>query len=285
MAKYSIYTDLGLKKGTDTIFSDLYDEIVADGNFTFEYLQTKEENKKLQKTEEIIYIIWNLPYYITCPNATEACKIACYAGAPENNFMGKNTKPYRYRNLAECTGDNAETFVDRMIKTIDHKLASNAYKGKTVRVRIHESGDFFSKEYAMQWLQIAMHFIGNESIVFMAYTKSFAFFDGVELPENFVIRASVWQDTKEKDLETIKRNNWPLYMAIPASLAEYAKAHGYITCDCENCSTCKDHCFTRNNKLMYVVLHGADAKKLESDSARVKQIIDMFSTKEEKRVA
>lgn len=252
--------------GTAEIFNRLYDYSFQSDNL---YLEVKDENSKLQKTNDIIYIIWNLPYMITCPNATESCKEACYASTPETDYRSKNTVPYRYRNLAECTGDNSETFVKRMIATIEKRLTLKSYKGKKVRVRIHESGDFFSKEYAMQWLEIAKHFSENENIVFMAYTKSFSFFDCVSLPDNFFLRASIWQDTKKEDIETIKKNNWSVYMAVPSEIFNTLLSLGFTGCDCENCSTCEKHCFSNEWKYMVVKLHGRDAKKLEKDIPRL----------------
>lgn len=255
-------------RGTAELF-----ELYADENKGF---SIKDENAKLQKTEDIIYVIWNLPCYITCPNATEACKVACYASAPENDYRQASVIPARFRNLAACTGDNADTFVSRMIEALEKAFNSKKYKSrKEIRVRIHESGDFFSKEYAIMWLEIAKHFSDYNNVVFMAYTKSFAFFDGVQLPNNFVLRASIWQDTKTEDLDTIKKNAWPLYIAIPEKMIDTVPEN-YIKCDCENCSTCKKHCFTRDNALMYTLLHGRDAKKLENDIPRLTDIVNMF---------
>ena len=141
--------------GTAEVFSQMWDEFMDMANNPVYksaevksiVLNVKEENHKLIKTEEVIYIIWNLPCYLTCPNATEACKVACYAAASEKGQRVNTVIPARFRNLAACTGDNAETFVQNMIYTIEKQLARPAYVDrKVIRVRIHESGDFFSKE-------------------------------------------------------------------------------------------------------------------------------------------
>ena len=49
-------------------------------------------------------------------------------------------------------------------------------------VRIHDSGDFYSMEYLNKWVQIAYD---NPTVRFYAYTKSFKFFNGRKLPDNF----------------------------------------------------------------------------------------------------
>ena len=242
-------------------------------------IHDKDGNKKLEVTEDTIYYIWNLPVYITCPYATENCKKACYAEEPEKNYCMSAVLKARYENLALCTGDNAETFVPVMIARLEKLFNSKKYKArKNIRVRIHESGDFFSKTYAMQWLGIAAHFNTPEysNVVFMAYTKSLPFFDGVTLPENFVLRASVWDDTPNEMLEIAKRNGFPIYTALPENMTEYAVNNGFIECTCENCSTCEKHCFTSENKNIFVRLHGNAAKHLESDNTALKKAIDYF---------
>lgn len=275
--------------GSQTIYNEMVDKLedlwqsvknpVYRGLEVVNVLNVKDGNGKLVPDDEIIYIIWNLPCMVTCPNATDACKIACYAEASEVQYP-ETTLKSRYLNLAACTGENSDTFVNNMIFTIEKLLKSDKYKSrKKIRVRIHESGDFFSKTYAMQWIKIARHFINNPNVVFMAYTKSFSFFDGVKLPKNLVLRASIWQDTKKEDLETIKRNHWPVYMAIPDSLEEYAIKKHFIKCDCKDCSKCEKHCYTKYNKKMYTLLHGVHAKRLETNASRIKAIIDYLTSK------
>ena len=262
--------------GTSEYFDMVWDSIV-NGETEF---SDKDGNKKLNTTKETIYYIWNLPTYITCPFATEDCKKACYAMDPEENYCMSSVNKARYKNLAMCTGDNAETFVDRMIARLEKLFNSKKYKSrKNIRVRIHESGDFFSKEYAKQWIEIAMHFNTEEysNVVFMAYTKSLPFFDGVQIPGNFVLRSSIWQDTNESMIAMTEKNGYPLYMAIPDSMESYAINKGFIKCDCENCSTCEKHCFTMENKNMFVLLHGKEAKNLEAHTETIKAIIDRFS--------
>ena len=64
------------------------------------------------------------------------------------------------------------------------------------------------------WLQIMENCKADKRIKFIAYTKSFKFFDGVKLPKNFSLRASIWDDTTAESLEIISRNNWNIYTAV-----------------------------------------------------------------------
>jgi hypothetical protein len=51
-------------------------------------------------------------------------------------------------------------------------------------VRIHDSGDFFSREYLLGWIGLANMF---PDILFYAYTKEVALLRTVDLPDNFLI--------------------------------------------------------------------------------------------------
>ena len=110
-------------------------------------------------------------------------------------------------------------------------------------VRIHESGDFYSKEYAETWLRVAEACKG-EKIIFIAYTKSFEFFDGVKLPENFRLRASIWDDTTEEQKEIVERNGWPIYTAVE----KFQKGDTFHRCRCNDCATC-GACWSRRKDI------------------------------------
>ena len=51
-------------------------------------------------------------------------------------------------------------------------------------VRIHDSGDFFSREYLLGWIGLAQMF---PDILFYAYTKEVALLRTVDLPDNFLV--------------------------------------------------------------------------------------------------
>ena len=57
---------------------------------------------------------------------------------------------------------------------------------KATHVRIHDSGDFYSKEYLMRWLKIIRD---NPKLTFYAYTKRISMFKAIKkyMPDNFII--------------------------------------------------------------------------------------------------
>lgn len=190
-------------------------------------LKISRKNKKLQPNKETAFIIWNLPAKTTCPYATEHCKAACYAIKAEIAYP--NCLPARQRNFMESL---KETFVDDMTKTI-LRIAKGTRKNKII-VRIHESGDFYNPAYVNKWLSIMDNCKFDKRIKFIAYTKSFKFFDGVKLPNNFSLRASIWDDTKPEDLAIIARNHWNIYTAVE----RFEKGDSFTRCRCSDCASC-----------------------------------------------
>lgn len=193
----------------------------------YEILSVSRDNKKLVPNDTTNFIIWNLPAKITCPYATPHCKSLCYAIKSEVAYP--DCLPSRMKHLEDSKRDD---FVERMTLTI-LKVAYGMRK-KELIVRIHESGDFYNKAYVEKWLKVMDNCKFDKRIKFIAYTKSFKFFDGVNLPKNFSLRASVWDDTKEEDLETIKRNNWNIYTAVK----KFEKGDKFTRCRCSDCATC-----------------------------------------------
>ena len=220
------------------------------------YFNLSTGNKKLVSDSDVRFLIWNLPAVTTCPYATEACKKACYARTSETVYPG--CLPSRQRNLDESKKSD---FVDNMVETIHAYANRKNYKAaKEIRFRIHESGDFYNREYAMKWLEIANRCSDIENLTFLAYTKSFVYFDGVALPSNFQLLASIWSDTKQSQLDIVMRNGWRIYTAIPERYIETAKDFGFTECTCENCNTCKTDCYHSGNDLIAVRLHGTEGK-------------------------
>lgn len=196
------------------------------------FIRLSEGNKKLKPTAEVRYLIFNLPAMITCPFATEECKKKCYAKKAECGAR-PDVLPARKRNLR--TSKKAD-FVDRMILSITAYCNRPVYKAaKRIVIRIHESGDFYNREYAKKWLQIARHFSDNDKITFMAYTKSVEFFEGLKIPENVVIRYSLWSDTDPAQYAKAVKMGLPVYTAVDSFTTEKA----VNKCLCDNCSTCQ----------------------------------------------
>lgn len=208
-----------------------------------EPLNVSRGNSKLVSNDETLFLIWNLPAKMTCPGKTHHCSIACYAIKAE--ILYKDCLPSRQKNLKESLKDD---FVSRGIYTI-LKAIKYDRKHRHIVVRIHESGDFYNAAYAAKWLAIANALIG-ENVTFICYTKSFAFFDGIVLPENFQLRASIWDDTPAKDLETIKRNSWNTYSAVE----KFTDSDDFGHCRCEDCATC-GKCWNPDYKAVCCEIH------------------------------
>lgn len=184
-------------------------------------------NRKLVSNDETLFFIWNLPAIKTCPYRTPLCEKCCYATKAERLY--KAVLPSREANLE---ASKSETFIADMILIIEKKLST--MKQKDLVIRIHESGDFYNRAYAEKWLAIATHFVNDSRVTFICYTKSFVYFDGIKLPENFRLRASVWADTKPEQIAIIIRNQWPIYTAVES----FTENDTFTQCRCADCATC-----------------------------------------------
>ena len=192
-----------------------------------EFIEVSRKNRKLVPSEDVDFIIWNLPAVMTCPFRTPSCEKACYARKAERAYP--QVLPSRMRNLEISKRDD---FVLRMTLTILYIRWKS--KKKWLIVRIHESGDFYNKEYAEKWLEIA-RLCKGENIKFICYTKSFPYFDGVKLPKNFSLRASLWDDTRESMREMAIENNWNIYTAVD----HFETGDKFTRCRCKDCATCE----------------------------------------------
>lgn len=139
------------------------------------------ENRKLVPSEESNFFIWNLPAVKTCPNRTALCEKYCYARKAEKCYpevLPARTDNFQMSKLPTFENDMTEFILDRAKKMRKHVLI----------VRIHESGDFYNQEYTNKWLRIIANVQENcpknKTVIFIAYTKSFRYFDG-HSDENF----------------------------------------------------------------------------------------------------
>ncbi|MCH5138472.1 hypothetical protein JMF89_14855 [Clostridiaceae bacterium UIB06] len=212
-------------------------------------------NKKLVGDENNAFLIWNLPAIKTCPYATKLCKKFCYAKKAENVYP--NVLPSRSENLQDTKNDN---FIEDMINTIEYYLNKRSRKDgnkmtkeKNVYFRIHESGDFYSQEYFDKWIIIARFF---PEVNFLAYTKSVIFVKNskLDIPSNFTVRFSVWDDTKEDQIQMANSLNLPIYTADQEEgLRKKVVYGGFNFCHCD-CSKCKD-CYNKNIEKLVVGIH------------------------------
>lgn len=142
------------------------------------------QNSELRKTG--VYA-WTLPAhwvelsnsesFNTCPNAG-ICAAFCYAKAGRWRFK---TVLQAHRQKLEMLLNDLEGWQAAMLAELQHKR----YSGKFIR--IHDGGDFFSKEYAVAWLQIATV---NPDKTFYTYTKEVQLFKmdlRGRVPKNFIV--------------------------------------------------------------------------------------------------
>jgi len=137
------------------------------------------QNAKLKKTSKTMGVrVFNfgIPAYktsegkITCPFAG-VCVKYCYA--QKGAYRWGNVKPVFEQRYKLTKQDN---FVEVMTQEIRAKRCDF--------VRVHDSGDYYSREYLRKWLQIAKNCPNTK---FYSYTNSVRLIKEVELPHNYDI--------------------------------------------------------------------------------------------------
>lgn len=153
-------------------------------------------NSKLAKDT----LIFNLPAGKTCPGAM-FCK--SFAVVDENGKRKIQDGPHtefrcfaasaeaQYTQVFENRASNLQMVVDAIKNGIAVDLIHNSIQfhrtRNTKKVRIHESGDFFSGAYLDAWIEVALR---NPDLQFYCYSKSLQLFYLLKLPENFYMTAS-----------------------------------------------------------------------------------------------
>ena len=107
---------------------------------------------------------------LICPFAKDCVKF-CYA--QKGAYSWSNVKP-AFEKRYKIT--KTDEFINLMNSEIKRK--------KVDFLRIHDSGDFYSKTYIQKWFTIANN---NPNVNFYAYTKSFILFQGLNIPDNLDI--------------------------------------------------------------------------------------------------
>ena len=160
------------------------------------------QNSKLKKTSKALSLrVFNfgIPAYksvsgkLTCPMADECVKF-CYA--KKGAYIWGNVKP-AFEKRYELT------------KTDDFVAAMNAeiLKKKPDYVRVHDSGDYYSKAYLDKWTEIAIH---NPNVRFYSYTNMVDMMLNASLPDNYDI---IFSDSgKQKHLiDPIKHRHTKIF--------------------------------------------------------------------------
>lgn len=154
------------------------------------------QNSKLKETSKKLGIkIFNfsIPAYksvtgeVVCKYAKDCVKY-CYAQKGNYKRFPKIGELMEQRYLIS----KQSIFVGLMNIEIKKKKAD--------AIRIHDSGDFYSREYLKKWITIAND---NPGVNFYAYTKSLPYFKDVKLPYNIDVIFSVG-GYKDKDINFSK---------------------------------------------------------------------------------
>lgn len=114
----------------------------------------------------------------TCPNASK-CVIGCYAKSGAYLFSNV-ARAYEERYQLSLTDDFSALISAELSKIVQSRKALS----KAVFVRIHDSGDFYSKAYFEKWRSVMTAF---PSVHFYAYTKIVSQFKALDLPDNFTV--------------------------------------------------------------------------------------------------
>ena len=137
------------------------------------------QNTKLKKTsKELKLRVFNfgIPAYksasgkLTCPMADECVKF-CYA--KKGAYIWSNVKPAFEKRYQLTKTDN---FVEAMNAEIRKK--------KPDYVRVHDSGDYYSRAYLKKWIDIAN---SNPNVRFYSYTNMIDMMLKTSLPSNYDI--------------------------------------------------------------------------------------------------
>ena len=214
-------------------------------NFTYndleelKHTQVLTQNDKMKKTskkENIRLYNFGISAYkshstgkVTCPFAKDCIKF-CYAR--KGSFIWNNTKKaYEKRYLLTKEPD---LFKAKITEAITRRRATH--------VRIHDSGDFYNRDYILQWFEIMRQF---EDVTFYAYTKSKMLFDEFDfLPHNFTVIYSLGSRFDNLINQDVDRHSKIFY-----SLEEMQK-QGYI-----NASNNDLEAINPNNNKIGLLIH------------------------------
>ena len=185
----------------------------------------KNANKKLGKN---IYA-FDLPAVVSCPNS-DICFKSCYAN--KGSYIWKSAKNSNTFNFAIALND---------LKYLQKELIKEIIKKKIKVIRIHSSGDFFSKEYFLMWCNIAKHF---EDLNIFTYSKA-PQIKNLQIPSNLNIIDSFIT------IDNTNYLNYGTYENISKMRSQIKGIICRVTIGKKiDCSACK-YCITKN-KVLFV---------------------------------
>jgi hypothetical protein len=212
------------------------------------------QNSKIKKMSGVKTYNWGIPAYKsasgfkTCPNAA-ACVKGCYA--TQGAYVFSNVAAVFERRLKLSQSPE-------FVSTIDAEIKRRNVK----RLRIHDSGDFYSLSYFDAWMWIIER---NPQTQFYAYTKRVSLVKGYRalkraLPSNFTVIYS-FGGTEDKLIDVTRdRHSWVFTSVKELKSAGYADAHK------------NDSVALGDNPKIGLVYHGN--KSIENtDWLKVKQLV------------
>jgi len=166
------------------------------------------QNTKIKKTgKELGVRLFNfgIPAYksasgkLTCPMADECVKF-CYA--KKGAYIWSNVQPAFEKRYQLSKTDDFITAVDAEIK-----------RKKPDYIRVHDSGDYYSRKYLDKWIQIAKN---NPTVRFYSYTNMVDMLMKAELPENYDVIFS--NSGKQKHLIDERKHRHTKIFSISSDL-------------------------------------------------------------------
>lgn len=203
-----------------------------------------EGNKRCNGDEKFGYLLWNLPAVKTCPFGTELCKRKCFAKRAERYPSARDSRELNYQASLE------EDFVNNVIEAIELYLDKKKNLNKTTILRIHTSGDYYNQEYLDKWVEISNYFKGDSRVLFQSFTKSVRYLKKHNLGDvNIHFVYSVWNDTKESDIELAKELKLPVYWAKPKEEIQEFIDRGVYICPKTLDGSCRE-CYKKSYDLI-----------------------------------
>jgi hypothetical protein len=121
-----------------------------------------QQNKKMKKSS-VLTFNFSLPAVATCPGAGK-CKLFCFAYLEQLRYP--SAKAYRERMYALSLTPGFVQTVNQELVLLINKAAKQQ---KQLAIRVHASGDFYSRQYFAKWVEVAS---ANPEVTFYAYSKS-----------------------------------------------------------------------------------------------------------------
>lgn len=199
------------------------------------------QNSKMKKSTGEKVFNFGIPAFksntglMTCPQAG-ICAKGCYA--KQGTYIWSNVNKKYEERLAL-------TLSDKFIYT----LSAEIIRRKIKKVRIHDSGDFYSIDYINKWLEIIRL---NPEVEFYAYTKMVSIFKNLEennkIPTNLTI---IYSYGGKQD--NLINNEVDRHSKVFASEEELL-SRGYINASQD------DNLALTDNVKVGLIFHGAKSK-------------------------